>query len=166
MTMNNMGKVEIGSPIWIEKQRAICDAATPGEWHYIDNGFDGYVESDSGVEIFGGEPCEGRIEPDDPNAAFIIAAKAGYRAALDALEASNAREAEKDATIARLTAERDAAVADLSYLAEGHSHCDICAHDDDGYDAITPPHCKYVGGHCFRWRGPCAENTDNGGENK
>ena len=30
--MDNLGKIEIGSPIWIEQQRAICDKATPGPW--------------------------------------------------------------------------------------------------------------------------------------
>ena len=76
------------TPEVIAQQRAICDAATPGGWYYVDNGFDGYVASSSGGTIFGGEPGEGRIEPDDPDASFVIAAKAGYRAALDALEAA------------------------------------------------------------------------------
>lgn len=53
-------------------------------------------------------------------------------AVLDALEASMAREAEKDATIARLTAERDAVVKDLTtamtnmYIDGRGDETDIC----------------------------------------
>lgn len=58
----------------ISEIRARCDAATPGPWEYRDNGFDGGVYAANEI-LFGGEPCEGRIEPDDPNAAFIAHAR-------------------------------------------------------------------------------------------
>jgi len=58
----------------------------------------------------------------------------------------------------------DAAVQDLNHLAEGNGHCNICAHDRDGFDPL-PPHCKYIGDRCYEWRGPCAENAQDSQKN-
>lgn len=58
-------------------------AATPGPWRTWTNGFDGGIvhgiNEDSirpyAQMIFGGEPCEGFIAPDDPDAIFAAAAR-------------------------------------------------------------------------------------------
>lgn len=72
-------------PQGIAEQRKVCEAATPGHWYVSNRGYS--VSTD--VE-------------------FIALSRVAYPAALDALEASMQRETEKDATIARLAAERDA----------------------------------------------------------
>ena len=48
--------------------------------------------------------------------------------------------------ISKLTAERDAAVADLAYI----SHCDTCKFSKVNYD-LEP--CKDCGGDFWEWRG-------------
>lgn len=87
-----------------------------------------------------------------------------FDAALDALEASMQREAEKDATIARLTAERDAAVCDMFGCMSTQGQCVRCKKryycdgtDDDKFS----PLCKNKS-HCYawEWRGLHADNTD------
>ena len=91
-------------------------------------------------------------------------------AALDALEASMRREAEKDVTIARLTAERDAekrradaAVLDLERVMKlAHEWKDV-----DAVCEVCVTECKRTvtgtGRHFVctkpKWRGPCAENA-------
>ena len=89
---------------------------------------------------------------------------ADYDAALDALEASMQREAEKDATIARLTDERDAAVCDMFGCMSTQGQCVRCKKryycdgtDDDKFS----PLCKN-NSHCYawEWRGLHADNTD------
>lgn len=90
---------------------------------------------------------------------------------LDALEASMRREAEKDATIIRLTAERDAAVCDMFGCMSTQGQCVRCKKryycdgtDDDKFS----PLCKN-NSHCYawEWRGLHADNTDapTGAEN-
>jgi 20S proteasome alpha/beta subunit len=66
------------------------------------------------------------------------------KAALDALEAAMRREAEKDATIIRLTAERDTAV---KIIRDARVYLD---------ELGSPQYCLY---QLMKW--PCAEN---GGE--
>jgi hypothetical protein len=82
------------------------------------------------------------------------------QASHDREDALSAEVARLTASLATVTRERDAAVKDLLYVANGGSHCDVCAHDDDGFQ-FTPPHCKYIGRsqRCFMWRGPCEENA-------
>jgi hypothetical protein len=57
---------------------------SPEPWVYWDNGFDAGIVSEQDVAnahaksvcpsiIFGGEPCEGRVEADDPNVRRTIA---------------------------------------------------------------------------------------------
>ena len=98
----------------IEAIEARVNAAAPGPWVYVDNGFDGYIMSASEYLIVGGEPAEGRIEPDDPNADFI----AHSREDIPALLAEVKRLTDE---IAAITAERDAAVNDL------RGKCQYCA---------------------------------------
>jgi hypothetical protein len=112
---------------WIAEQRAVCEAATPGPWEVLK--FGRYEDHDE---------CQIDLPDDDielakyENAEFIAAARTALPAALDALEASMQREAEKDATIARLTSERDAAVKDLTtamtdlYIEGRIDETDIC----------------------------------------
>ncbi len=74
------------------KLRELERAATPGEWTYHDNGFDGGIclkiqaHEKSVSYIFGGEPCEGRIEPDDPDAALVVAMRNALPEMLDEVE--------------------------------------------------------------------------------
>lgn len=86
------------------------------------------------------------------------------KAAIDALEASMQREAEKDAIIARVTAERDAAVCDMFGCMSTQGQCVRCKKryycdgtDDDKFS----PLCKN-NSHCYawEWRGLHADNTD------
>ena len=93
-----MGHDQI-TPEWIEKMRKVCNAATPGPWESKHYGR--YEDHD--------ECCialtDDSIEPSKyENADFIAAARTDLPAALDALEASMLREAEKDATIASYSA--------------------------------------------------------------
>lgn len=51
--------------------------------------------------------------------------------------------------LAEVTAERDAAVEDLTRLANGNKDCGACAHIGDSIDK-----CEYTHtGDCFEWRG-------------
>lgn len=157
------------TPDVIAQQRAICDAATPGRWVAVEKGnsvpFVAIVRCATGEEPI---TITSSISPKRRDYEFIVAAHDNYPAALDALEASMAREAEKDATIARLTAERDAekrradaAVYDLTCLAnrvyERESwcqRCDYCSemHNEDSQDCMGDD-------ECFAWRGVCKENS-------
>lgn len=137
--MDNLGKVEIGSPIWIEQQRAICDAATPGPWATSVSNEYPYDDIGSGLTGEHVALCGSKIE----NSRFIVAARTVLPSALDALEASMQREAEKDATIARLTAERDAAVNDLRTLAINDQDCATCKHGKNNLN------------DCGTYDGPC-----------
>ena len=68
----------------------------------------------------------------------------------------------KNAEIARLTDERDAAVNDLRTLAINDQDCATCKHGENNLND-----CGMYDGPCeWEWRGVCASNTDNGGENK
>lgn len=78
---------------WIAEQRAVCEAATPGKWTCEAWG----IEAD-GVTIACANTSH-EISWSDQNADFIAAARTALPAALDALEASMARESEKDAKI-------------------------------------------------------------------
>lgn len=86
---------------WIAQQRAVCDAATPGPWAVSVANEYPYDDIGSGLTGEHVALCGSKNE----NTQFIITARTVLPAALDALEASMQREAEKDATIARLTAE-------------------------------------------------------------
>lgn len=144
---------------WIDQQRALCNAATPSPWESKHYGR--YEDHD--------ECCialpDDSIEPSKyENADFIAAARTALPAALDALEASMAREAEKDAIIARVTAERDAAVCDMFGCMSTQGQCVRCKKryccdgtDDDKFS----PLCKN-NSHCYawEWRGLHADNTD------
>lgn len=60
----------------------------PTPWHYKDDGFLGCIKGADGKFIFGGEPCEGRIEPDDANMLFAIRVVNSHEALLEALKTS------------------------------------------------------------------------------
>jgi hypothetical protein len=138
---------------WIAQQRAICDAATPGPWSRSDF---------ASVLVFTDyEICQC---VSDNDMEFITTARTALPAAIDALEASMQREAEKDTTIARLTAERDAAVSDMFGCMSTQGQCVRCKKryycdgtDDDKFS----PLCKN-NSHCYawEWRGLHADNTD------
>ena len=104
-------------------------------------------------------------------------------AALDALEASMKREAEMDATIARLTVERDAAIVDL----RGSGACFSCKHfRRNGGNCFGAGRCRTEGISIFpcdepgeymisipddgrdfyEWRSLCAENAPSGAESE
>ena len=72
----------------LDEIHARCEAATPGPWKYIDNGFDGMIKSEEET-ICGGEPCEGRIE-DGPDAQFIAHARDDIPYLLDRAEKAEA----------------------------------------------------------------------------
>lgn len=81
-------KTIVFTPEFIAQQRAICDAATPGPWTAS-------LEEENCFKGADGKPI---IYPDwydqpllcasDEDVAFVCASSAGYRAALDALEAA------------------------------------------------------------------------------
>ena len=109
----------------LEAIRARAEAATRGPWTYVDNGFDGYITSESKYLIVGGEPAEGRIEPDDPNADFIAHSREDIPALLAEVKRLNemvvhAQEGWHDANekLASVTAERDAAANAVEKMAE------------------------------------------------
>ena len=161
------------TPEVISQQRAICDAATPGPWAVSVANEYPYDDIGSGLTGEHVAICGSKNE----NTQFIITARTVLPAALDALEASMAREVEKDATIARLTAERDAAIIDL----RGSGTCFSCKHfrrnggncfgagrcrtegvevwpcDEPGEYLISIPD---DGRDFYDWRGPVAANTD------
>lgn len=204
----------------LEAISARAEAATPGPWAYVDNGFDGYIMSASEHLIVGGEPAEGRIEPDDPNADFIAHAREDVPALLaevkrlvqgkqelienrekwikahgelsaeverlnsemqlentqpkpddkcredDGCPTENAvlrREWRKlTAQLASVTAERDAAVADITH------GCDTCARCED-CEVGTELECAHCYGNvdawncnedCWEWRGAGKEQND------
>ena len=176
------------TPEVIAQQRAICDAATPGPWEMTESeGFCDHV----GKACPYGKPCEdsgcddcddwtwtqgafletgktiycGDYEGNiDADIRFCVSARTVLPAALDALEASMQREAEKDAIIARVTAERDAAVCDMFGCMSTQGQCVRCKKryccdgtDDDKFS----PLCKN-NSHCYawEWRGLHADNTD------
>ena len=60
----------------LTKLKELLGKATPGPWAYMDDGFCGYIESapSGNWTSFGGEPSEGRLEGDDPNVQFVVAA--------------------------------------------------------------------------------------------
>ena len=150
------------TPEWIAQQRAVCEAAAPGRWVAVEKGnsvpFVAIVRCANGEEPI---TIASSISPKRRDYEFIVAAHDNYPAALDALEASNAREAEKDATIttqknivellrsslARLTAERDAAVK--------------CISDTETYIQLGSR--KYAEKTIADWRGPCALHGDEKG---
>lgn len=153
---------------WIAQQRAICDAATPGPWAVSVANEYPYDDIGSGLTGEHVALCGSKNE----NTQFIITARTVLPAALDALEASMQREAEKDATIIRLTAERDAAVCDMFGCMSTQGQCVRCKKryycdgtDDDKFS----PLCKN-NSHCYawEWRGLHADNTDapTGAESK
>jgi len=183
------------TPEVIAQQRAICDAATPGPWAVSVANEYPYDDIGSGLTGEHVAICGSKNE----NTQFIITARTVLPAALDALEASMAREAEKDATIARcgrkvqfiaqqrdtwrkaserladhekdlqqtiarLTAERGAAVSDMFGCMSTQGQCVRCKKryycdgtDDDKFS----PLCKNKS-HCYawEWRGLHADNTD------
>jgi hypothetical protein len=157
---------------WIAQQREICDvriAKMLGKFEHnaYDYNIDGRVLGVNISEFKGYMLLAGLCSEVLP-------------AALDALESSMAREAEKEKqcgiwrkaserladhekdlqqTIARLTAERDAAVCDLKYLSGEYKLCDTCKHNHgkgvwDCNDGLCDKENHY------EWRGPTSANTD------
>ena len=85
---------------WIAQQRAVCEAATPGKWTtavIIGEQYKCAVAGETGLIAM-----DVRNSSDS---AFIATARTALPAALDALEASMQREAEKDAEVERLKGE-------------------------------------------------------------
>jgi len=152
---------------WIAQQRAVCKAIRTGtilNWHInerLKNSKTQMKRVEARLFINGQESHSTLIFK--PDADFIENALDGYLPALDALEASMQGEAEKDATIARLTAERDAekrradaAVDDIAKV------CHTCKHR---FDLVPtgepyPQQCNGCNGDKWEWRGPVAANTD------
>lgn len=179
---------------WIDQQRAICNAATPGMWEVdLDGGmgipFRTIQEAASeGVDLCiysstaknsDGEPCYvaqtdydtiSRRKEENPenmermiaDTIFISDARTALPAALDALEASMQREAEKDAEIERLTAELDAAISDCSGYCATCGFFGDCAIND--HNDTSPP--TWFHGDCddWEWRGLCADNAPEGAQ--
>ena len=146
---------------WIAKQRALCNAATPGPWVAENTKLNRAVIGGT-IELLNWVRDKPFYTKNDFK--FITAARTALPAALDALEASMQREAEKDATIIRLTAERDAAVCDMFGCMSTQGQCVRCKKryycdgtDDDKFS----PLCKN-NSHCYawEWRGLHADNTD------
>lgn len=133
------------TPEWIAEMRKVCEAATPGPWNASD-----YA---SVLAFTDAEVCQ---RANDNDMAFIAAARTALPAALDALEA-----AQKE--IARLTAERDAAVHDLNFDCNTCKNngvfpieqCEKCGTTDDETNGLI----SY-----YEWRGLCAENATEGGK--
>lgn len=71
----------------LDKLRTMCEAAAPGPWIYKDNGHDGVIYDASGEWVTGGEPSDGRIEPDDQNLPLLLAARTALPALLDLVDA-------------------------------------------------------------------------------
>ena len=171
------------TPEVIAQQRAICDAATPGPWEMTESeGFCDHV----GKACPYGKPCEdsgcddcddwtwtqgafletgktiycGDYEGNiDADIRFCVSARTVLPAALDALEASMQREAEKDAIIARVTAERDAAARDLKWLSNEYKFCVTCKRDNGrGVWDCNDERCDAE--NHYEWRGLCSSNTD------
>lgn len=124
-------------------------AATPGPWEILD--YATYEDHDECCLELQDDTIESSKHE---NAEFIATARTDIPDLLAEVRRLTAE-------LSAVTLERDAAVKDLYYLAEDHGHCDICAHDDDGFTPI-PPHCTYVQENCFKWRGVCAENAPEG----
>ena len=127
----------------IAAQRAVCEAATVASWG-------GDVLTSHWTNVISVFDNEGgasfSLEIDESDRAFIAAARTALPAALDALEAAYAE-------IARMTAERDAAISDAAY-----GKCATCkrAHDacycDDDCDMCAD----------YQWRGMCSKNVTEG----
>lgn len=81
-----------------------------------------------------------------------------FDAALDALEAAYVE-------IARLTAERDAAIRDLKWLSNEYKFCTTCKRDNGrGIWDCNDERCDAE--NHYEWRGPCAENAPTGAESE
>lgn len=133
---------------WIEEQRALCEAATPGPWNASD-----YA---SVLAFTDAEVCQ---RANDNDMAFMATARTALPAALDALEAAYSE-------IARLTAERDAAVKDLQGMSDAAGTCFGCAYSIDNH-CRHPELGKLCGEyHKYTWRGLCAENAPTGAESE
>lgn len=74
----------------IAEGRELCANASPGPWKYYDDGFDGMIKDAEGKIVAGGEPREGRLEPDNPNQILITRSRTIIPELCDALEAANA----------------------------------------------------------------------------
>lgn len=44
----------------------------PTPWTIFDDGFYGFVKDANGISIFGGEPCEGRVDATDKDIVALI----------------------------------------------------------------------------------------------
>ena len=98
---------------WIDQQRAVCEAATPGPWEWdtcLLVSMNPLVAGCVLKPYYYNDDDEVTISITPGDAKLIAVASTALPAALEALESSMQRESEKDAEIARLTAERDAAV--------------------------------------------------------
>jgi len=78
---------------FVEQTEAVCKAAPTLPWVYVDDGFDGYIapENNKTDWLFGGEPCEGRIEGNEPETLFVLAASTALPRALEIIKEQAAR---------------------------------------------------------------------------
>lgn len=77
---------------FVEQTEAVCKAAPSLPWVYVDDGFAGYIASKGSKEwLFGGEPCEGRIEGNEPETLFVLAASSALPRALEIIKEQAAR---------------------------------------------------------------------------
>lgn len=140
--------------------KARCEAATPGPWEYTDNGFDGYISSENGAFIVGGEPCEGRIE-NNADTNFIAHTRADLPACVAEIERLQAENAElkaqkkpcagarrlmdeladKDAEIERLQAENSILEQALQLSCDDASAGGYCPHEVADYVCPNVPDC-------------------------
>ena len=143
---------------WIDQQRAVCNAATVAPWSW--NGDVLTSHWTNVISVFDNEGgASFTLEIDESDRAFIAISRTALPAALDALEASMQREAEKDTTIARLTAERDAAARDLKWLSNEYKFCVTCKRDNGrGVWDCNDERCNAE--NHYEWRGLRSSNTD------
>ena len=137
---------------WIDQQRAVCEAATPGPWEWdtcLLVSMNPLVAGCVLKPYYYNDDDEVTISITPGDAKLIAVASTALPAALEALESSMQRESEKDAEIARLTAERDAAVDSIRDVC---NHCGFHGNDTD-------MECREMGCQFLGWSKSCAENA-------
>lgn len=114
---------------WIAKQRAVCDSGILDSLMKLEQEAYGYN--------IGGMVCGMEVAEFERLILSAAACAEVLTHSIDALEASMQREAEKDATIARLTAERDAetkradAVPEIDIRPLQPGYMGVCTNDDE-----------------------------------
>lgn len=64
-----------------------CSCPSPLPWTYKDeHGFTGAIFDADGKMVFGGDPCEGRIEPDDENMKLTLRAVNSHEELLETVK--------------------------------------------------------------------------------